>query len=97
MIVPRRAGLSLASTDGTAGSTNFIGDLYRQRAACPRITVGFWQDFYKGDLGRMRYGLQYERVQLDLFNGVVTAAAPGGGLHPNNQIVFFSLRHYPFN
>lgn len=58
------------------------------------ITVGFWQDFYKGDLGRMRYGLQYEWVQLDLFNGVGSIA---GGLHPNNNIVFFSLRYYPFN
>ena len=58
------------------------------------ITVGFWQDFYKGDLGRMRYGLQYEFVQLDLFNGVGSVA---GGLHPNNNIVFFSLRYYPFN
>ena len=58
------------------------------------ITVGFWQDFYKGDLGRMRYGVQYEFVQLDLFNGTGSVA---GGLHPNNNIVFFSLRYYPFN
>jgi hypothetical protein len=58
------------------------------------VTVGFWQDFYKGDLGRMRYGLQYEWIQQDLFNGTGSVA---GGLHPNNNIVFFSLRYYPFN
>jgi hypothetical protein len=54
--------------------------------------------------------LQYEYVTLDLFSGatgtipgasgVTTAAATAGantGLHPNNNIVFFSLRYYPFN
>ena len=74
------------------------------------FTIGFWQDIYKGDLGRARVGLQYEYVTLDLFSGatgtipgasgVTTAAATAGantGLHPNNNIVFFSLRYYPFN
>ena len=71
------------------------------------ITVGFWQDIYKGDLGRARVGLQYEYVWLDLFSGSTTPSgtfasgtgnpAPNTGLHPNNNIVFFSLRYYPFN
>jgi len=73
------------------------------------ITVGFWQDIYKGDLGRARVGLQYEYVQQTLFagatvipagNGLTAAQATAGantGLHPNNNIVFFSLRYYPFN
>ena len=50
---------------------------------------------YKGDLGRVRFGLQYEFVQLDLFSGKGSVA--GAGLHPNNNIVFFSARYYPFN
>ena len=33
------------------------------------FTVGFWQDIYKGDLGRARVGVQYEYVTLDLFSG----------------------------
>jgi hypothetical protein len=58
------------------------------------FTIGFWQDAYKGDLGRVRAGLQYEYVRLSLFAGAGSAA---GGLNPNNNIVFFSLRYYPFN
>jgi hypothetical protein len=58
------------------------------------LTVGFWQDVYKGDLGRVRFGAQYEFVQLDLFNGTGSIA---GGLHPNNNIFFVSARYYPFN
>jgi hypothetical protein len=90
-------GLPVANFDGTAGSSNFNGSSGTCTANVQRIqmvSVGFWQDFYKGDLGRMRYGLNYEWIQQDLFNGTGSAA---GGLHPNNNIVFFSLRYYPFN
>ena len=93
----------LANTNGGTG-TNFninsticTANVQRVR----EITVGFWQDIYKGDLGRARVGLQYEYVMQDLFPGsIVTSAAnpnPNSGLHPNNNIVFLSLRYYPFN
>jgi hypothetical protein len=67
------------------------------------FTVGFWQDIYKGDLGRARVGLQYEYVTQHLFSGTTAALAGvpvsfnNSGLNPNNNIVFFSLRYYPFN
>jgi hypothetical protein len=91
------APVSTAAT-GTAyninSGTTCIGNVQRLQ----EVTVGFWQDFYKGDLGRMRYGLQYEYVQADLFSGAVPAGSGApAGLHPNNNIVFFSLRYYPFN
>jgi hypothetical protein len=94
----------LANTNGGTG-TNFninsticTANVQRVR----EITVGFWQDIYKGDLGRARVGLQYEFVMQDLFPGsTVTSAtnnpSPNSGLHPNNNIVFLSLRYYPFN
>jgi hypothetical protein len=68
------------------------------------LTIGFWQDAYKGDLGRVRVGMQYEYVRLQAFPGSPTATSTGGapstpnqGLNPNNNIVFISLRYYPFN
>ena len=77
------------------------------------VTVGFWYNVYKGDLGRVRVGLQYEYWQLNAFGTsptpaptVISAATtgqgaitttPNAGLNPNNQAVFFSLRYYPFN
>ena len=65
------------------------------------LTVGFWQDAYKGDLGRVRVGLQYEYIRLTAFQGVTGATTatsqPNAGLNPNNNIFFVSLRYYPFN
>jgi hypothetical protein len=65
------------------------------------LTIGFWQQLYKGDLGQVRFGAQYEYVRLTAFPGATTGAGsgptPNQGLNPNNNIVFFSLRYYPFN
>ena len=65
------------------------------------LTFGFWQQLYKGDLGQVRVGAQYEYVRLQAFPGATMGAGsgptPNQGLNPNNNIVFFSLRYYPFN
>ncbi len=66
------------------------------------LSIGFWQAVYKGDLGQVRVGAQYEFVRLDAFPGLPTATVANGptpnvGLNPFNNIVFFSLRYYPFN
>jgi len=65
------------------------------------FTIGFWQDAYKGNLGRLRYGLQYEYVRLTAFQGapgpITATSTPNQGLTPNNNILMFSFRYYPFN
>ncbi len=62
------------------------------------FTIGLWQDAYKGNLGRIRVGAQYEYVRLTAFQGAPTGAGtPNQGLNPNNNIAMFSLRYYPFN
>jgi hypothetical protein len=66
------------------------------------LTAGFWYTAYKGDLGQIRFGAQYEFVKLTAFPGstIVSAAngpTPNQGLSPYNNVVFFSLRYYPFN
>ena len=62
------------------------------------FTIGVWQDLYKGDIGRVRAGAQYEYIKLTAFPGVATGAGtPNQGLTVNNNIAFVSLRYYPFN
>ena len=54
------------------------------------ITVGFWQDFYKGHLGRVTFGIQYEYLKREAFNGI------GGAPSTEDNVVYTSLRYYPF-
>jgi hypothetical protein len=88
-------------TGGTLGAFNtpiagFTCTFDVQKAQ--EFTIGFWQDLYKGDMGRVRTGVQYEYVRLTAFPGVPTGpGTPNAGLTPDNNIAFVSLRYYPFN
>ena len=54
------------------------------------VTVGFWQNVYKGDYGRVAVGAQYEYIKREVFAGV------DGASSTDNNIVLTSLRYYPF-
>jgi hypothetical protein len=54
------------------------------------VTVGFWQNVYKGDYGRVAFGAQYEYIKREAFVGV------GGAPSTNDNVVFTSVRYYPF-
>jgi hypothetical protein len=88
-------------TGGTLGAFNtpiagFTCTFDVQKAQ--EFTIGVWQDIYKGDIGRVRAGAQYEYVRLTAFPGIPTGAGtPNQGLTVDNNIAFFSLRYYPFN
>ena len=106
---PESCGALIPGSTDSVGFNAGTGVCAANVRRVQEFTVGFWQDIYKGDLGRARVGLQYEYVTLDLFSGAArvpagngltaaqATAAANSGLHPNNNIVFFSLRYYPFN
>jgi len=54
------------------------------------ITGGFWQDIYKGPFGRLTGGLEYMYAQKFGFQGI------GGEPSRNENMLFTSLRYYPF-
>lgn len=54
------------------------------------VTVGFWQNLYKGDYGRVAAGAQYEYIRRQAFAGL------GGAPSTDDNIVMTSLRWYPF-
>jgi hypothetical protein len=61
------------------------------------FTIGFWQNIYKGDIGRFTFGAQYEFVKLTAFPGAAVGGGPtpNQGLSPYNNIVFTSIRYLP--
>jgi hypothetical protein len=38
---------------------------YRLSERVEELTVGFWQDAYKGDVGRLVFGIQYGNFKLN--------------------------------
>jgi hypothetical protein len=70
------------------------------------VTVGFWQDFYKGNYGRVAGGFEWEFIRRESFPGVggtgATALVPGilhgsaGSVSTSDSVFMTSLRYYPF-
>jgi hypothetical protein len=91
---------------GTAGFNDAITGLTctANVRRTQELTVGFWNNIYKGAMGRLTFGMQYEYVRLQAFPGLATESAaatrlggvPNGGLNPNNNVFFTSIRYYPF-
>ncbi len=54
------------------------------------VAVGFWQNLYKGDYGRLAAGAQYEYIKRKSFDGVP------GPVSTSDNVVLSSLRYYPF-
>jgi hypothetical protein len=70
------------------------------------VTVGFWQDFYKGNYGRLAGGFEWEFIRRLSFPGVggtgTTSTSPGilhgsaGSVSTSDNVFLTSLRWYPF-
>ena len=52
------------------------------------LAVGFWQNVYKGNLGRVAVGAQYEYIKREVFAGI------GGAPSTDNNIILTSIRYY---
>lgn len=55
-----------------------------------QVTLGFWQDIYKGSYGRVAVGAQGS------FTKRYTFSAVGGAPYADDYMVFTSFRYYPF-
>jgi hypothetical protein len=65
------------------------------------ITLGFWQNFYKGPMGRLTAGAQVEYIHRDVFPGLnfigsasPTTVAPVVSPATDELVVMTSLRYY---
>jgi hypothetical protein len=53
------------------------------------LTVGYWYDFYKGDYGRLRQGIQYGYASRESWSGSASIAAKG-----IDNMFWTSFRYY---
>jgi hypothetical protein len=72
------------STNACAGSNKDVQE----------ATVGYWFNFYNGPKGRLRQGIQYSRMERDLWTGNGGTLNPHGGAQGVDNMVFTSFRFY---
>jgi type II secretory pathway pseudopilin PulG len=73
-------------------STGFYpgGSCGAQTRAVQEMAGGYWYDFYKGDRGRLRQGIQYGYIVREAWSG---AGTPGIGAKGINNMFFTTLRY----
>lgn len=62
-----------------------------QTSSVWQVSPGFWYNFYKGDVGTFKAGLQYSYTRRNAFSGVNNVTP-----HADENIVMLSFRYYPF-
>jgi hypothetical protein len=58
------------------------------------LATGYWYDFYKGPMGRMRQGAQYSYFQRNLWSGAGGTTNPGGNANGTDNVFETSFRYY---
>jgi hypothetical protein len=96
-------GCSFTTFASFTGGTSNCAAINQQ---LEEVTVGFWQDFYKGNYGRVAGGFEWEFIRRTSFPGVggtlATCCAPGanagsiGTVSTSDNVFLTSLRYYPF-
>lgn len=61
-----------------------------------QVTAGLWDKFYQGSFGELRLGLQYSYTKRELFQGTGGNVKHPLGASSNDNMVFGSIRYYPF-
>ncbi len=77
---------SEAATTGCSVNTKLVD----------QATVGFWWRFYQGSFGRAQLGAQYSYTERVGFTGSNATGAPAGSPTGTENMVFTSIRYYPF-
>ena len=61
------------------------------------LTLGFWHKPYVGSFGRVQWGMQFSNATLGKFSGNnASAANPSLGAKTTDNMLFTSIRYYPF-
>jgi hypothetical protein len=94
-------GCYLVTSNSFTGGTNNCAAVNKEVWS---VTAGFWQDLYKGPMGRVAGGFEWELIHRDSFPGygpvaataTQPALAPAGSVKTDDNIFLTSLRWYPF-
>jgi hypothetical protein len=89
VVTPYGYGNPLYSNAGCLSETA-VGACVANTREVEQITVGFWDNLYRGSYGNLRIGGQYSYTKRLVFTGI------GGAPSPDLSSFFTSFRYYPF-
>jgi hypothetical protein len=84
------AGCFFPSATSFSGGAAPLGGCVANTRRIYEITAGFWQNIFKGEYGRVAVGAQYAYIKKEAFDGI------GGAPKTDNNMVFTSIRYYPW-
>jgi hypothetical protein len=97
-LLSNSACLTNAAPGYNGSSTGYYpgGSCGAQTKDVQEATAGYWYDFYRGDYGRVRLGMQYAyAVRLGWTGAVVSTNGPGGvGAKGIDNMFWTSFRYY---
>jgi hypothetical protein len=89
--------LTNAAPGFNGSSTGFYpgGSCGAQTKDVQEATAGYWYDFYKGDYGRVRLGMQYAYALRQSWTGASVSGSPNGvGAKGIDNMFWTSFRYY---
>jgi hypothetical protein len=83
------------ATNGGSGFTpGTTGTCAGNNKDVQEFSSGYWYDFYRGPMGRFRQGMQYSRLQRDLWSGAGGTTNPSNGAQGTDNVFETSFRYY---
>lgn len=89
-VLPYGYGNPLYNNAGCYNEGSAAGTCVGNNKRLDMIALGGYWKFYKGEVGTMQAGLQYEHIKREAFEGL------GGAPSASLNVLFFSLRYFPF-
>jgi hypothetical protein len=91
-------GPSTPANPGFGGGTGFTpstpANCGNQTKDVQELATGYWYDFYRGPMGRLRQGAQYSYFQRNLWSGAGGTTNPGGNANGTDNVFETSFRYY---
>ncbi len=91
----KQYGYGAPGADNTGCTQTYAGSAKCQAnfRNLQEVTTGFWYRFYKGPIGTMQFGAQYEYIRKDTWQGMKTAAPYPWDPKANDSMVMTSFRY----
>jgi hypothetical protein len=97
-LLSNSACLTTAAPGYNGSSTGYYpgGSCGAQTKDVQELSVGYWYDFYKGEYGRLRQGIQYGYATRESWSGAVVSTNGPGGVSAKgvDNMFWTSFRYY---